>query len=65
MKWLHQQQIETMVDVEESIQCKHEMSVTKMHVKKNEKNVTECHEVADDSYGLKHCRTIDEKTNEE
>ena len=54
-----------MVDFEQSIQCKYDMSGTKRHVKKTENNATECYEVADDSHGLQHYRTIDEEINEE
>ena len=60
-EWLYQQQIETMVDFVQRIQCQYEMSVTKRHVRKNENNVTENYEVPDDSYGLQHHRTIDEE----
>ena len=61
IEWLHQQQIVTTVDFEQSIQCKYEMSVTKRRVKKTGNNTTEHYGEADDRRGRKHCRTIDEE----
>ena len=65
IEWLHQQQIETTLYFVQSMQCKYEISVTKRHVNKTENSITECYEVADDSYSLQHCRVIDEEINEE